>query len=106
MEHNKNINLHGQPSTVAIMEYIRDNGFPDTDYAHFVFVDCPTKFMGIFDSHYTIVVTDETNYVLNKGVLLDVHPLDTWHDVLGMKRYAVSERSWYAYINGRYYYLD
>lgn len=88
------IKIDGVRSTVAVMEYIRDNGIPTGETMYFDF------------PKYNQHLCASNEYAEDIYATLEFDPLETWHDVLGMKRLCLSERAWYAYINDRFYFIS
>lgn len=86
--------LPGIPSTVSVMEWIRDHGCPMLKSQEFAFGDGGET---IFVSKFS-----ETEI----ASVLRAYPKDCWHIVLDMKRLNYSRYSWYFYINGSYYYAS
>lgn len=85
------VTLEGITSTLSVMEYIRNNGLPN--YGH-VFFNFPK-------SNESLIVSR-----LDKGQIestLILNPIETWHDVFGMKRLCEDDGLWYAYIDGELY---
>lgn len=87
--------LPGYPSTVSVMEWIRDHGCPELKGECFAFCQSEQEYIIV-----SKISKDDLRYVLK------IYPEDTWHDVFGMKRLTMSRRSWYFYINGNFYYAD
>lgn len=83
-------------STTAAMEYIRDNGIPSNINTHFV-----------FKYGERLVVNKEEQPTMHDWVdsFIHRHPLNEWHEVLGMHRYKVAV-GWLACINGEYYFMS
>lgn len=90
----KTIKMDGCASTVAVMEYIRDNGIPAGETLYFVF------------PKYNQYLCASNEYAEDIYATLELHPVETWHDVFGMKRLCLSSNSWYAYINDRFYFIS
>ena len=88
------IKMDGVRSTVAVMEYIRENGIPAGETLYFDF----PKY-----NQYLCASNESANDI---WCTLELHPVESWHDVFGMKRLCVSSHEWYAYINGRYYFIS
>jgi hypothetical protein len=82
--------MDGCASTVKAMEYIRDNGMPE-EGLYFVF-DI---------GHICASSINDDEYVFTR----EKHPVETWHDVFGMKRIKICV-GWLAYINEKYYYMS
>jgi hypothetical protein len=89
----KTINMPGIPSTVSVMEYIRDNTNVIEGNEIVTF---------LFERYGSITVSKEDEDV---SLFLECHPLDTWHDVFGMKRIP-RIIGWYAHINGQLYFMS
>lgn len=87
----RTIQLPCNPSTVAIMEYIRDNGMPSNELWDFSFKNG--------DAHMCSEVQPNS-----LETVLEAFPLEEWPDVLGMKRIKLS--GWYCYINNKFYYIS
>ena len=90
----KTIIMDGVCSTTAAMEYIRDNGIPAGETLYFDF----PKY-----NQYLCASNEDADDIF---ATLYLNPLETWHDVLGMKRLCVSSHEWYAYINERFYFIS
>lgn len=99
------LELKGLCSTVSVMEYIRDNGFK-ANYngdMHFWFPEDTANYRFFGKQPRSIIVSEQDTHC---WFFPKLHPLDEWHDVFGMKRYAIGERQWYAYINEQFYYMS
>lgn len=88
----RTIKMDGCASTVKAMEYIRDNGIPMGEILHFD-----------FDSGYICASNESANDI---WCTLEEHPVESWHDVFGMKQIMIGNGQWYAYINEKYYYIS
>lgn len=88
----KTIKMNGCASTVKAMEYIRDNGIPMGEILHFV-----------FGREYLCASNESANDI---WCTLEEHPVESWHDVFGMKQIMIGNGQWYAYINEKYYYIS
>lgn len=88
--------LPGYPSTVSVMEWIRDHGCPMLKSQDFAFGDGP---MG-----EGIMVSEFSESDLES--ILTAYPKEFWHEVLDMKRLTFSRHSWYFYIDGHFYYAS
>lgn len=82
------IQLPCYPSTVEIMEYIRDNGMPSNELWEFS-----------FKNGESLLCSEE--HPNNLATVLEAYPLEEWHDVLGMKRIKISD--YLCYINNKFY---
>lgn len=94
----KEIHLEGVPSTLSVMEWIRDNGCPWVSHLAVYFS------RGRRDCTFDMMVSslDESEMELT----LELDPLDTWYDYEGMKRLAcdIPSGMWLFWIDGHYYY--
>lgn len=86
--------LPGIPSTVSVMEWIRDHGCPMLKAQEFSFED----------GYDSIIVSQFSKEELSS--VLRAWPIKIWPVVLDMKRLTYSRYSWYFYINGSYYYAS
>lgn len=85
------ITMEGITSTLSVMKYIRDNGLPN--YGH-VFFNFPK-------SNESLIVSRMDKGQIKSTLMLN--PIETWHDVFGMKRLCEDDGLWYAYIDGELY---
>ena len=92
------IYLDGVPSTLSIMEWIRDNGCPWVQNLAIYFS------RGRNDYTFDMMVSslDESEIELS----LELDPLDSWYDYEGMKRLHcdIPQGMWLFCIDGKYYY--
>ena len=81
--------------TIAVMQWIVDNNTPHL---------CGEIF---YHNNQPFLIVSDHNYP-GWELILETHPLDTWHDVNGMKRIRVSkegcEPQWLFCINNKFYF--
>ena len=88
----KEIKINSVCSTISAMEHIKNNGgIKEGDHYFFR-----------FDYHELLIVSLAPKIFCDE--FIEEFPLDTWHDIKGMKRIQVDcEPWWLAYINGKIY---
>lgn len=88
------IELPGIPSTISIMEYIRENNGPTVGKMQFS-----------FENGKMLICTPlpQDDDILE--YYLEEYPLESWHDISGMKRIKCNH-GWICYINNRFYHLS
>lgn len=92
----RTIKMSGMPSTLAVMNWIRDNDCPQLKSDFFEFEE---KVMG---NDLLIVSSVEEKDIQS---FLEEYPEDSWHEVFGMRRTTTYVKGmWYFYINGKFYY--
>lgn len=94
----KEIRLEGVPSTLSVMEWIRDNGCPWVSHLAIYFSK------GRRDCTFDMMVSSLCEIEI--AATLELDPLDTWHDYEGMKRLScdIPSDMWIFWIEGHYYY--
>jgi hypothetical protein len=88
------IELPGIPSTISIMEYIRENNGPTVGKMQFS-----------FENGKMLICTPLTQDDDILEYYLEEYPLESWHDISGMKRIRC-DHGWICYINNRFYHLS
>lgn len=79
--------------TLAAMQWIADNNAPSLCCQDFSYQGEPF-----------LIVSDQADMIAH----LAFNPLETWHEVNGMKRLTIAQEGrephWYFYINGKFYF--
>ena len=93
------IKLKGPTSTVAVMDWIEENGCPELH----------ERFFRFKDSHFidTIVVSSVKPDDPPVRPIIARTPVEEWHQVKpNQRRHAAGDRSWYACICGKLYWIS
>lgn len=87
--------LEGIPSTISVMEWIRDNQCPTLKCTDFHFKN----------SHDNTCLMVSSKDVSECSAVFEMYPLQSWKMIQDMKRIRINS-SYYFWINGNLYYAS